>query len=868
MDVSQDDQSICQRLIADLTLSNSDRESLKKDRGFTDHVIDKLKFRSCDKSYLSTHTNELSYIKNTEFENGISYGRIIIPFFKSDGSVYYIRPHKAGIKGLGSQVYVPYPFDPDMFVKPKVLVITEGEFKAVASCMMGVPAIAVPGISSFVKEKLPTLVSILREINPRKIVICFDKEIKDDPNLPKYKSDFTKRYDTEFYSIVLAYQLTKELTPLQAKIGPLKKEWMVEGKIDIDGFLASGRNPELYRECIKNALDPYEYQKSLELSKIHNAFLNRRRDRFFYCGPIIRSFNQYYYRKKDSKVQLTNFVIRITNNIQTTDEVVRICQLISDYGESVPFQLKSEHMSSKQSFIKKCYSLGDFEYLGDDNQLRTLWTFVFKHQNGREVFELDFYGYSPEINHWIFEKGAFNNETGQYIPIDDDGIIWIDDIGYKLPDFADTGLKAPNIPKPDDKSNLDLVEIHERLSLAIQGGDPRSSQRMFGRLVLGWVIACIFMPELLAGVARDGFPFLFLYGRAASGKTTLAGWINSFFGMSMSKGVQMSSTKVGIQLACSRYSMIPLWLDEYRNTDKTMDKNDLFRNIYDRSMAIKGTRVQGKARQYPVRSTLMVSGEEYPNDHALNTRCVTVPLFFKRVEISEHFEWVEQNKEKFPQVLSNIFKKKHKIYPELALKVKRIMQKYMGEGIMNRVAKNFAIINATADYFLGVNEEFDTFILEHIKEFEKARSSEMSINVFFEDLTNSLINNETECTFACVDEMKRGEFAGREVLYVNLKSAYAAWETRTKKFRNDVPMKFDVVEKWIKTSDFYLTKDFTHARKKINGVSMRVSCILPDHPDAGTQLVNFFEAVKAKQKKNTGDIDELSSPNLYAEELF
>jgi len=857
MEIPNEIKTICKKVVENLSLSQKDRESLSIKRGFSDDVIDKMMFKSCDETYLEMYKDRFEFLENEDIRYKLKSGKIIIPFFNDYGEVEFFRPHHDFIKGLGSQIYVPYAFDRLMFNKPETLVITEGEFKAVASCVMGIPAISVPGISSFVGTKFGELVSVLKKIDAKNIVICFDKEIKDDPKLEKYKPDFTKRYDTEYYAIVTGLKLIKELAMVdRIKIAELDKSWMVDGKIDIDGFLASGRNHKLYRDKIDEALTPKKFQFSLKMPKAHASFLNRRIDAEFYCGPIVRSFKSYFYRKGDDLVPLTNFVMKISNNLQTDEEVVRVCKLVSDYGESPYFKLKAEHMTGKSAFMKQCYSLGDFQYMGDDNQIRHLWDYVFKHQKGREVFELDHYGYIEEVDSWVFANGSYDNKTGAFTPIDEEGILWINDIGYRLPEQGTTGLRPPSVPAPVSQLSISYKELEINLMEALLPDEElrRTNQHFFARFILGWIFAIPFMPDLIKGPARDGFPLLFIYGRASSGKTTLANWVNSFFGISGSKGIQVSSTKVGIQNACARYSMLPLWLDEYRNNERTADKNDLFRSVYDRASAIKGSKIQGKVREYPLRSTLMISGEEYPNDAALNTRCVTVPLFYKRVNVSKAFVWIETHKEQFVELLSDLFTRRSEIYPNIVNNIRRFNELFTSNKITNRIGKNFAIVSGAADALLGQNNDYDNFIVQWVKDYEAARNDESSVSVFFQDLTTGLINRTFDCTFAKIMEKHNNE----GYLLINLKAAYAIWENFCKRNRSETPMKFDVIEKWISTQDWCLSK----TRARIGDVQMRAHRIDLSFSPMSTQVRGFADVVKARQKRDDGHLD------LVKEDMF
>jgi len=290
-----DRKAIYQTIVEHATLSDAHAKDLLKKRGITKEVAETLKLKSTGAYLLkdpaiSTMPDEI--LNTLQYRVGEN-AAVLIPYLDPDHEIYSLRPHRDYFKGSEAHIYIPYSlFGEDT----SRLVLAESEFKAVASCMMGVPAISVPGINIFSRKKLPFLIDILKNLSCKELVICFDNEIKDDPKYANYKPDYTKRYDTIIYEYIMAKAVAKYQKdyPIVTKVARLKDSWRQDGKADIDGVLAMGVNKIEYQNLIDLAVSPEEYRRNWEIAPKHKGFVDRRVDRYFYVGPIEERFSSYY----------------------------------------------------------------------------------------------------------------------------------------------------------------------------------------------------------------------------------------------------------------------------------------------------------------------------------------------------------------------------------------------------------------------------------------------------------------------------------------------------------------------------------------------------------------------------------------------
>ena len=185
----------------------------------------------------------------------------IIPYFDRDGTAYYLRPHKGGVKKpkgeltdvqifeeeddeatCAAEVFIPLGTAELVALNDGRCILTEGEFKALAGAQCGVPIIAVPGIAMVRNPEFRRkLEAALEALEVSDLIIIFDNEVKDDPAFPKrYKPDPWKQCDTEVYAEYTMRELRGHFARNggSIRVGLLPEALRIEGKADFDGILA------------------------------------------------------------------------------------------------------------------------------------------------------------------------------------------------------------------------------------------------------------------------------------------------------------------------------------------------------------------------------------------------------------------------------------------------------------------------------------------------------------------------------------------------------------------------------------------------------------------------------------------------------
>ncbi|MDP3911644.1 MAG: toprim domain-containing protein [Gemmatimonadales bacterium] len=615
-------------------LTDAHRAELGAKRGFTDDTITRCRFvsggthafdlvrdvqRACqatDAEMVAAGLLAPSKKDGKLYANGqLVDDRVLIPYLRVDGSCYHVRPHKLGFKGHGIRLFSE--MTAKGWAQDEVLIVTEGEFKAVAAAQLGYRALAVPGLSSFAGQHFERLEQVVKGVGHKRLVVLFDREVKGDPKLPNYKEDPRKRYDTEFYTWMLAQRL-------KGSVGQLPESWMQNGKIDIDGALAAGRTRAEFDRIVRGALEPHVYMDSLPdeagaiVGRRMNRYLKRDKTKALKIFDSRHSGCGYLWEEAigdsgDSRTEvISHFVLRLERIVHTDEQVERIVRVIDHVGEvGPPIVVAPADMSSLRGWRQWCAAHGDYDWTGTQKQLDAIWSYLHAQSDGT-IIRRTALGGEIEPGLWLFQNGIITQ--GRYVaPRQDDGLTWIGRRGFEMVELGG----QPRLLAADIDAARTLGDPHRVLLERLREnlGSPS------GWLGIGWAVATLFSRPLFN--RYKVFPLLYCMGEAGSGKTTFARWLmNGFFGISGSGAPMMSTEKSQYRTLAKRCS-IAAWFDEFRESRDTAKHIAAFCSIYNRQ-AYQRARKTGDLQtdEVPVRGTLLLAGVVPPKDDQLLSRCV------------------------------------------------------------------------------------------------------------------------------------------------------------------------------------------------------------------------------------------------------
>lgn len=750
----------------DCILTEEHRQQIKDKRGLDDTHIDGFKVRSCrpeNASVLADLLNQFGLERCLQLNlyemidgtpqplNMLLQPRELIFYLNQFGEAFHMRPHKLGLAGVPIQPFFAGTDDED----PKRTVLTESEFKAMASRQMGVPAVGIPGIGVFSRELFDRLVEALQAENIPEIVVCFDNEIKNDPNLANYKPDPMKRWDTPFYAIVMAQQLTATKHFGKVKIATLPAAWMVNGKIDIDGALAAGKASE-YPAVLAAAQDPDEYLESI--SDEEGRAIVKKRLELRYLSQFVRiSYGRYQVKKTTEDGTeywdgVSNFSMTFEAKTSSNKVTSREVSLKSARGVCEPetFKLTPECMTSPAKFQEFLYGSGrgTYQFTGNSKDLSKVVDLEHVRARDEVIYEPDHVGLiMGENDVWLFGNGALLN--GEWVAPDPrSGACWNGVKGYKAQRAVNTYQQGSSeesdqfVPMPivQNLESLDIKDIARRIFKNFGGAQRQGYEAM---LTLCWNLATPYSMDIYRQLRF--FPIMYMLGEPESGKSHLGMWMLSMHGIQIPGSNSDQGSTVGLERTLCYYSSIPAFFDEMRNQSMSAQaKESLLRSVYDRSPIPKGLRTHNnEMRSILPRAPVMIGGEHRPSDEALNTRCLLA--VFKKLEPadmhsglmgSEYAYMTAARRTLLPKVLPWILihgPAANNVLDEIGKAREALIAAEAGSP---RAAQNYAI--AAAMYRLLVDDKdeigFAGWLVEQCKLTKQARIMDSVTGRFLEDI--------------------------------------------------------------------------------------------------------------------------------------
>jgi DNA primase len=826
----QNKKSVYQRYIELATLTEEDKKSLKKKRGFSDDTINTFRFVSGG-PYISKITNQLirEYSEQELIESGIVVEtngtitpnsqlldkRIIIPYIDENGNVYHLRPHKLGFHGIPPQPYCRFMLKD----KPEHIVLTEGEFKAAALWQWGIPAMAIPGISSFSGKHFDRFVNLLKEFEIKKITIIYDNEEKGNPAYPNFKEKAEDRYDTLFWAYIMAWKLNR--AGFITHIGMLPSAWRENGKIDFDMALAQGRTRKDIERVIASAKTYSEFLAGLEGEAL--KVVRRKVSKYFAKTNIRREFNKYVAvrtsQKGDYEETISNFVINIKSSFYTPDGVVRNVEFVNEYGEkSDVFPLHPSDMAGLNEFKKFCFSKGNYLFKGRTEDLLNIWESEFLRDSGELIYMPEKIG-RIEDDLWLFGNMAIKG--GKVYRPDNDGIIWIDGKGYKPQSLQINPRGEPiedAIPSLCEQE-INIVDVALKLKQTIGGYEAYMG--------LGWVVATIFSDDIFKHYKC--FPILFPHGKRMSGKSTFLRWLMSFFGVE-TEGYGLAETSQNfIARALSYFSSLGVWFDEYRNETKITQKDGFFRSAYNRQLSGKGTATAFQARGYAVNAAIAISGEELPKDNGLFTRCIPIQISaYKRDRT--WFDWFNKYCYQFSNFTYHLIKNYDKYKDRILENIQELKEVLVEADITDRTAENWAICAAAFESTILQDEDFIRWVFETCQDIKITGEQEHMLNMFWEDVIYLVAKNEITDNEIKIDDVNN-------TMYIWFNGIYNTWSVYYRKKTGNQPFDKQSISKYLQDEPYY------NGKKNVKfGKTTRYSYVidLTKAPDTFNEIVDVI----------------------------
>jgi DNA primase len=322
-------------------------------------------------------------------------------------------------------------------------------------------------------------------------------------------------------------------------------------------------------------------------------------------------------------------------------------------------------------------------------------------------------------------------KDGKVYKPDSDGIIWIDGRGYKPQSLTIGPGGEPRedlIPSLSERP-INIQEIAYKLKQSVGGYEAYMG--------IGWVVATIFSDDIFAKFKC--MPILFPHGKRESGKSTFMRWLMSFFGIE-TEGISVGKTTTQNFIAriLSYRSCLGVWFDEYRNENGVIEKDGLFRSVWNRQFSGKGTPTNFQTKGFTVNASVAISGEELPRDNGLFTRCVPLQISaYKRDRT--WYDWLNINSIQFSGYVYHLLMNYELYKPKIIKTITELKALLVSRQVTDRTAENWAICAGAFDAVVLQDDEFIRWVERSCQEIKKTGEQEHILNQFW-DSVNFLVN--------------------------------------------------------------------------------------------------------------------------------
>lgn len=502
------------------------------------------------------------------------------------------------------------------------------------------------------------------------------------------------------------------------------------------------------------------------------------------------SQDKYYYEKKNDnakqteEVRLSNFIIEPLFIIENGNEPVRYLLKFITKQYSKVVEIKGGDLAISSGFTKYCTENGKFIWKGKQHHMHDLAEFIMDNAD-KKLTTLTYSGFNTREHIWFYPTHAY--AKGKVYYPDESGIFEINDKYYRLELDKDEDyvIYPPIMASPTKPS---ITKFFNDL------------KKLYGNyfyLTFGY-IASSFHADAIS-TKTDNFPFMYIYGKQSSGKSTIMNIFSKFSGMKVS--LTSPPSLDGLRKGISRRANVPFVIDEAedkddrsRGRDFIKYYSDVLKVIYMRQSLVRGHKDENAVIRYPIRGTLFLGGEVLTSVASIIQRSILIDsskiikneVVFSGVRESKIPIWVGQYLMKsMHEWQSNVLE----LYDEIS----KYFIKQGWSSIDVRVRSNYAIFLAGAfaalkqlnryfneEIFLADKEELKEiylFVYGEMKETQRMTETDHPSNKFLSKI-GLLANNKVLCPN--VDYKCEKQKDGNVLLYLAPTNVMAAYKDHEK----------------------------------------------------------------------------------------
>lgn len=520
--------------------------------------------------------------------------------------------------------------------------------------------------------------------------------------------------------------------------------------------------------------------------------------------------------------EVSNFSVLIIQHMQDEKFPKKLVRIINTRNQEKIIDVPSGVFSSSEKFDITMSDHGNYLWDGNRQDMQKLRAMLYDRMGvGSMITEL---GWRNE-GFWVWNNGFTIPEKGVF-EIDENGVFKIDDACYYVPSANKIYLHNQNKFGPQKR----LIIQNGKINFAKWSEMVYKVHRKVGMVGLIFSLASMHRDLIISKNIR--MPLLFLYGPPGTGKDEIVDCCMRLYGEPQSAlqiGSKLSTSKAQIR-KFAQFQNIIVALSEYRPGDPKI--NELLKGLWDNVGYDFGT-IESKygTDNIPISSSVMITGNYYPDDDALITRII--PSEMKITEFTaEQRDWFNELKDINTKGVSHLTNDLLQLRPhwkEHFKKTHRRIFKETKENIgfdvpQDRMIQNIAVLLTT--YKMLENKvTFPFSYIDLTKElFTQLESQCRRLK------SASMLVKWWECFSACAGSDQDSLIHGREFeiknghLYFNLRNTYNKISLKWwSMYQETIPSRNKIAEE-VQSSEGYIGVKTSHRMQFTNSSVYEFDC--------------------------------------------
>jgi DNA primase catalytic core len=573
---------------------------------------------------------------------------------------------------------------------------------------------------------------------------------------------------------------------------------------------------------------------------------------------IIQAKNQIYVRTGEEEPykfrSISNFSIEIIQHMVDEKFPTKLLRIVNVLNKEVIFDVPSDAVNTPQNFDNVVTQQGNYFFKGNRGDLNKLRAYLFdKMGSGRKI---DVLGWQSE-GFWVWNnrvvipgQDAFNIESN--------GVFKFKNTSYYIPSANEVYKNNPYKFTPQkrfvahttDMSFLNytslMVKVHREHAIPS----------------LMFTVASFYI-DLIVQSTGGNFPLLFFYGPASTGKDMLAECCQSFFGKPQNAiNLEGGNSTFTAQIRkTAQFANCITHLSEYKRGDQKLDGT--LKGFWDRrGKEIGNIESRVATDETPVLSSILLTGNEYPESDALITRLIWNEMTkstFTAQEDKDYQELADMN-HKGVSGFSDAFISLRPLIKEHFKKNLRTFKETLKQRVVDVNGRMVGNMSVLGGVFLTLNDvvKFPFTLDELLSNFEK-----ILINQERKRNANSLINRWWDCFLQSMRGQRNDQLRVHEdftvegeSIFFNFTNAYSRVQRQWfLQYKNLAPGKMTMLTELRKSQAYindHTSKRMDSGRNAINtsAIELNLGVI-----DVGQEIMNQLQFQLSESGANgTGNL--------------